>query len=764
MKNIPDVLLSSKSVCFLSPHLDDALLSCSELITLLVNHGVSVTVITLFTDAGNIKNSFSAKQYLKQCGFKNARVLYKKRQDEDLKIFKKLNVKSIHLGYCDALWRTGKGFFFTKYLSKFLPELSLLYPTYKFHISKGHIHSQDDQLVNKIVEKLNSVEQFRNADVILGPVGIGNHVDHIITNKVLKIIKNKIKFYWADYPYNAEISNKSINQEYIESFVLFPNWQKKLSIVSQYKTQYKSLTNDHEFKLTNEIIFVRRLESTSGHSESKLFPKKIGEFNFVKELHQDKSPKPYLYAQYCNKKGVRAFAKIFIGNKKNKNYFSLKNEAAVLNSLNSAGNQSKSKNVRYPRILAVKENKNIFGVLFEFFDGTHIAEISNDSKIHAFQHIFTFFDQVNIDLHVKDSNVNRRGNVFWILVAIISSLKVITKNPKLTKLICKSNLFLIYRIPILLLNRKQGLVHRDIGYWNAFVANSQVYLYDFQLACIANPLLEHAATNLKLQSDKKMAKMFFEKITLPRLTLFTDLQTYLALSISLSLYELSLDDKKTFRGTIEYLDYLIGKEKGSRLSFLNNLTKTNVFKHVRLFTDSPKDYLYSYTYSNKEKVKIYDYDKNSKIIINYYLHKIYSASKELKVLSIGSAGLKIAGEKDIDLIASYNFSSIDKLINDLVPKLGKPIKVRKSFIQWSIKRGEHNVDFVIYNLRSKTYLNKIIMFEIIKENKKYLTDYMNLKKDSDGVSYREYDRRKMIFFNNIYKENRSMFRNSINTD
>lgn len=250
MKKLLNQIVKSKSKCvFVSPHFDDAVFSAGGVIQELVKNGVSVTVINIFTACGTTSNSLSAKVYLKQCGYDNARVLYKDREIEDASTFKTLKIKHINLGFTDALWRTKPMNLFMKYASQIIPELGLIYPTYRWHISTGKVSNYDIDTVNSIVGKINSIKEFSESKYVFAPIGIGNHVDHLVTNKVIKKYKsNKKILLWGDYPY---VLKHDIKKERLLNFA--PDWFKKEILLRKYTSQFKAIFGNLGVSKIDEI-------------------------------------------------------------------------------------------------------------------------------------------------------------------------------------------------------------------------------------------------------------------------------------------------------------------------------------------------------------------------------------------------------------------------------------------------------------------------------------------------------------------------------
>ena len=231
-----DSIVKNKKACyFISPHFDDAVFSAGALMTYLAKH-VSVTVINIFTKASEPPYTLSADMFLRQCGYNDAQKLFADREREDASVFKSINVKVINLSFSDALWRKKKH---PGRLARFFPNiagLSATYPTYKFHAIKGKIAKADLDTIVEIKDELK--DKVRDADsVVFCPMGVGKHVDHVITRAVCdELFRDVIR--WSDFPYN-EKSQK--NSGGFQSFSFAEGLSKKRKLIEGYKSQYNAI-------------------------------------------------------------------------------------------------------------------------------------------------------------------------------------------------------------------------------------------------------------------------------------------------------------------------------------------------------------------------------------------------------------------------------------------------------------------------------------------------------------------------------------------
>src|SRR5260221_14357797 len=92
-------IISKKIPCvFVSPHFDDAVLSCGTLLTKLSGK-TDITVINVFTKAHGKPYTLSARKNLIDSGkYSDADKLFGDREQEDKKALSKLSVKISNLG------------------------------------------------------------------------------------------------------------------------------------------------------------------------------------------------------------------------------------------------------------------------------------------------------------------------------------------------------------------------------------------------------------------------------------------------------------------------------------------------------------------------------------------------------------------------------------------------------------------------------------------------------------------------------------------
>lgn len=253
-KLIRQIIDSKIPVFFVSPHLDDAVFSATNLILKLKNK-TKVTVINVMTESNGFKSTFSAMKFVKTCGYTNAEDLFEDRRKEDTKIYNFIGVKKIDLGLVDATWRLKNlKNNILKILSNILPELVHIYPTFRMHVHGRGISHNDDGLRLDLKNKLDKLIP-KNA-IIFCPLSLGDHVDHVLVRNVVDGLDRTIA-YWTDYPYLLEndVKINPILQIPVNSFAINSDNSTKEKLIKMYETQFNAMFPEGKVELGQETFY-----------------------------------------------------------------------------------------------------------------------------------------------------------------------------------------------------------------------------------------------------------------------------------------------------------------------------------------------------------------------------------------------------------------------------------------------------------------------------------------------------------------------------
>lgn len=253
LPRIQQSLQSTDAWLFLSPHLDDAVLSCGALL----KEGAlsrDITVATLFTESTSPPHTRAARTFIKQCCASDAGALFEARRVEDREVLKELGVHHLHLGLDDALFRQRQGA--PGLLKRLIPELVHRYPTYRYDIALGRISRGDRSLIGDLQLRIQTLLQQTGARVLFCPIGIGRHVDHLITRRVGTFFPDRVVYY-ADFPYSLSfpVDDKFVTMQRLQRGTWDRHLSAKPAMIRGYGTQADALFPDGQIPLEPEAYY-----------------------------------------------------------------------------------------------------------------------------------------------------------------------------------------------------------------------------------------------------------------------------------------------------------------------------------------------------------------------------------------------------------------------------------------------------------------------------------------------------------------------------
>ena len=243
---------------FLSPHLDDAVLSCGALIEAQAQ-GRQIIVATLFTESSPAPHTRAASSFLRQCTVPDAGELFEARRSEDRAVLEDMGVQSLHLGEVDALFRrrSKPARVGSSAWDRLIPELTHRYPTYRFDIALGRISRGDREMIRLLRERVAGLMELTRAELLFCPAGVGRHVDHLITRDLGRDHPAHLVMY-SDFPYNLVAGPDKVHLS--EGGFVPWSWdlglQTKPGRIRQYATQADALFPSGEIPLIPENYFV----------------------------------------------------------------------------------------------------------------------------------------------------------------------------------------------------------------------------------------------------------------------------------------------------------------------------------------------------------------------------------------------------------------------------------------------------------------------------------------------------------------------------
>lgn len=185
-----DKLNKGDRVLILSPHLDDAVLSAGGFMDRAVKNGVSVVAATIFTADAEFDGEPSPfVQELHEWWGLGSRP-YEVRCKEDVASVQSLGADYIHGGMLDAIYRKGD-------------DGQFLYASRKAVFSPP---STKDPVWEPLRALLAEWRRTIRPNVVLCPMTVGRHLDHIVTSQVFRSGYsewNAEVYLYEDIPYSA---------------------------------------------------------------------------------------------------------------------------------------------------------------------------------------------------------------------------------------------------------------------------------------------------------------------------------------------------------------------------------------------------------------------------------------------------------------------------------------------------------------------------------------------------------------------------------
>jgi LmbE family N-acetylglucosaminyl deacetylase len=226
---------TGSAVMFVSPHLDDAVLSCGALLTELACTN-SVSVLTVFSSARPpARWAPSARNELRCHGATDALKYFEDRRAEDIAALKEAGASWIHLGFTDAPFRR---------VGETAGQATGLaaYPSFHFSIARGWIASSDATLATKVGVMVKEAVSANGVTTVFAPLGVGRHVDHLITRNAV-VASGVEAVYYSDFPYSetAKPSARFVRKASLQPCTWLTGRAENVNLIAKYKTQVDGL-------------------------------------------------------------------------------------------------------------------------------------------------------------------------------------------------------------------------------------------------------------------------------------------------------------------------------------------------------------------------------------------------------------------------------------------------------------------------------------------------------------------------------------------
>lgn len=217
-------------IIYLSPHLDDAVLSAGGHIRSQVEAGASVEVWTFMAgDPGDGELPEFAQLMHRIWGFGSGSEALRVRRAEDAKAALRVGARAVHFGFLDCIYRRGK-------------QGEALYSDVTVPIQPD-----DADLPAQLAQAMSA--GLQPDDMVVCQLGIGRHVDHIIVREAAESLHRPL-VYIADIPYvlnhpgELEPSVTGLQRRRAAvSQVAFTCW---IEAIECYASQVDSVFGSHE--------------------------------------------------------------------------------------------------------------------------------------------------------------------------------------------------------------------------------------------------------------------------------------------------------------------------------------------------------------------------------------------------------------------------------------------------------------------------------------------------------------------------------------
>ena len=210
---------------YISPHLDDAVLSAGGLIYDQVRSGMQVEIWNIlggFPPPGELSPLAQVLHF--QWGIPTTDELIRARRAEDGRACQRVGATPVYFDYFDCIYRRGKnGEWLYSYI--FVPP-----------------HEDEEDLIAQIAESISA--RLEPTDQLVCQLGVGSHIDHTLVRRAVERIQRPI-FYYADIPYlfrtPEELTSKTVGMKANAHVVSEAGLQSWHEAIARYESQLSSL-------------------------------------------------------------------------------------------------------------------------------------------------------------------------------------------------------------------------------------------------------------------------------------------------------------------------------------------------------------------------------------------------------------------------------------------------------------------------------------------------------------------------------------------
>lgn len=220
---------------YLSPHLDDVVLSCGGQIFKRIHQGEKILIVTVMAGGPPSTNISAFAQRLHE-RWRLSLDATNERRIEDQAACRILGVDLVHWPIPDCIYRKHP----TSNLALYDSEEAIF----------GRVHLAETDLIRQISKRVTSLPNHKDLFI---PLGVGNHVDHQVTRLAAEHERSpQSLIYYEDYPYTrSEGALESIlnpRESWQPEVIRFSETEleAKIQAIACYESQLSSFFQDAE--------------------------------------------------------------------------------------------------------------------------------------------------------------------------------------------------------------------------------------------------------------------------------------------------------------------------------------------------------------------------------------------------------------------------------------------------------------------------------------------------------------------------------------
>lgn len=311
------------------------------------------------------------------------------------------------------------------------------------------------------------------------------------------------------------------------------------------------------------LISISNFKNGVRHDSRIYYPPSLEGYTLDKRFYPE-DPSDSYYFGYYSKSKHETFAKFWTAPRHNLRYHWLHNEATFYRLYwgklhTRLGISGK---VAIPRYIGSEFNKLPF-LMIERINAQPISKYSLLEQTAMIGQSLSFLSHISDKLKPSESRLlPNRSPMYWVFLMPVITFGALIRHPKYFWTLMNLSRCFLHNMPYILKRKKRTLVHRDINEWNILKNSHSIFLIDFQLACIADPIVEIAIMLLKYYHQTLSFKLIMSisevKNIVNNFTATRALEGYLAL---FTIYDFYLNKNSTPEALSLAQKYMKGKIK-----------------------------------------------------------------------------------------------------------------------------------------------------------------------------------------------------------